>query len=104
MPAVFLPGIAILFWMQRLAKREGIIASRVNEKADKGEIVAALTNDVPFMQRMVLYWHELDGMGLLLLGFGWSLVRRLPSRFPFLLSPDALSSTASPSLRSLSLR
>jgi hypothetical protein len=75
MPAVFVPGIAVLTWMQRMAKRDGILDARVKEEAEKGEAVAALSSGIPTWSRLVLYWHELDGFGLLLLGFGWSLVR-----------------------------
>ncbi|GAA5861628.1 hypothetical protein JCM8547_000687, partial [Rhodosporidiobolus lusitaniae] len=71
-PVVMIPGIVLLFWMQKRA--EPVLVEKLAEKEANGEHVAVLSSNMSVFQRIVLAWHELDGFGLLLLGFGWSLL------------------------------
>ncbi|GAA5876135.1 hypothetical protein JCM8547_003375 [Rhodosporidiobolus lusitaniae] len=74
MPIIIGPAVALLFRLQHNAVKKGVIADIVAHKAEEGRKVAALTPDVPLDERLILIWHELDGWGLLLLGFGWFLI------------------------------
>ncbi|GAA5862310.1 hypothetical protein JCM8547_007597 [Rhodosporidiobolus lusitaniae] len=93
MPVVMLPGIFLLFHLQHRAKAEGVVLNAVEEKAEQGEKVAILSKDLSLGARLVLTWHELDGFGLLLLGFGWSLIL-----LPFSLASGANGGYHNPSL------
>ncbi|GAA5919881.1 hypothetical protein JCM6882_001989, partial [Rhodosporidiobolus microsporus] len=59
MPAIFGPAILLLFWLQRKAAKHGVVVEKPS---------------MPLGQRLILAWHELDGFGLLLMGFGWALI------------------------------
>ncbi|BGP13623.1 hypothetical protein JCM10213v2_001555 [Rhodosporidiobolus nylandii] len=77
MPCVMGPGIAILFWLEHRANKSRILnaaASGDVHAAEKAQAGSELSSPkMGLGSRIVLAWHELDGFGLLLLGFGWSL-------------------------------
>ncbi|GAA5833835.1 hypothetical protein JCM11251_005981 [Rhodosporidiobolus azoricus] len=78
MPAIFGPAILLLFWLQRKAAKHGVVVEKPS---------------MPLGQRLILAWHELDGFGLLLMGFGWALI----------LLPFPLSGTADGGYKNRSL-
>jgi hypothetical protein len=96
MPAVILPATFLMMYLERRAKKEGIlnVASssaarrRAKEHAEANGVELGLEggqalhlpayevpDKAPFMTRFWSVWHELDTNGLILLGFGWALVR-----------------------------
>lgn len=88
-----MPSIVLLFWLQHRARKMGLVTiassgdarAAAAEYAEKeGQAVAepGFNNAMPAVKpkmglgaRIWLAFHELDAFGLLLLGFGWSLVR-----------------------------
>lgn len=77
MPSVMVPAIVALFFLERRAHRQGLIniaaAQRGLEEDDVTRVEIAPKQ--PFWTVCVNVFHELDTVGLVLLGFGWSLVR-----------------------------
>lgn len=90
MPTALGPAIVTLIYLDRKARQQGIVnmassnAARraAGEAAEKegtekphGDIVApAVKPDASWMQRLLKNWYEIDAFGLILLGFGWSLL------------------------------
>ncbi|KAL0569960.1 hypothetical protein V5O48_012001 [Marasmius crinis-equi] len=95
MPAVLGPAIITLIYLDRKARKLGIVnmassnAARRDartlaaEKREKGEdvedphglvVAEAATTNLTWGQRMKNNLIEIDGFGLILLGFGWSLL------------------------------
>lgn len=93
MPVALGPAIAVLIYLDRKAKRHGLVnmassnaarraaaADTLAEKHDddsspRGLIVAVATEPHESWSRALLRnWHEIDAFGLILLGFGWSLL------------------------------
>ncbi|GAA5833832.1 hypothetical protein JCM11251_005980 [Rhodosporidiobolus azoricus] len=104
MPVVMIPGILVLFWLEHKAQKQGIIsvassgqaiadAAAVAEKQQEGEVGAVVKPSTSMLSRVILAWHELDGPGLILLGFGWSLLL-----LPFSLKSLAKGGYSNPSL------
>lgn len=106
MPAILIPAIIILIYYDRKAQRLGIVniasskaarreAQQYGEKGSHG-IVSVPTSNVPpkpWSQKMREGLVEIDGFGLLLLGFGWSLLL-----LPFSLKTNAEKGWKNPSL------
>ncbi|GAA6003973.1 uncharacterized protein JCM10292_000631 [Rhodotorula paludigena] len=110
-PAVMMPSIVLLFWLQHRARKMGLVTiassgdarAAAAEYAEKeGQAVAepGFNNAMPAVKpkmglgaRIWLAFHELDAFGLLLLGFGWSLLL-----LPFSLSSTAKGGYSNPSL------
>ncbi|GAA6031357.1 hypothetical protein JCM8097_005620 [Rhodosporidiobolus ruineniae] len=96
MPVVMVPGIALLFFLEHRAKKviAATAAEAVVDYAEKnGHPEAAAPAEKSLYQRIRLAWSELDGFGLLLLGFGWSLLL-----LPFSLKSTAQGGYSNPSL------
>lgn len=109
MPAVLLPAITILTYLDRQAKKYGIVnmassnasrraatqaAADAGYRAPHGTIVAPLVrDDESVSQKLVRNFHEIDGLGLLLLGFGWALLL-----LPFSLKIYAVDGWRNPSM------
>jgi MFS family permease len=90
MPAALGPAIALLMYLDRQARHFGVVnmasssaarraagelAERQGHEAPKGTIIAQATiPDETWTQASVRILHEVDAFGLLLLGFGWSLL------------------------------
>ncbi|OAA77921.1 Major facilitator superfamily domain, general substrate transporter [Akanthomyces lecanii RCEF 1005] len=93
MPVALGPAIAVLIHLDRKAKKHGLInmassnaarraaAETLGEKQDnsspRGLIVAAAADaesQESWGRALLRNWHEIDAFGLILLGFGWSLL------------------------------
>lgn len=66
------PAIAVLLWLDHRAIVQGLVDGLAEKKQGP---------KTPLVQRAVQIFHELDTFGLILLGFGWSLVS-LPESSP----------------------
>uniref|UniRef100_A0A0B7K121 Major facilitator superfamily (MFS) profile domain-containing protein n=1 Tax=Bionectria ochroleuca TaxID=29856 RepID=A0A0B7K121_BIOOC len=109
MPVALGPAIVILIWLDRKAKKEGIVnmassnAARraAKEKAEEdghdapsGTVVApAAEMSGTWKSRALKNLEEIDAFGLILLGFGWSLLL-----LPFSLKTYAKNGWKNPSL------
>ncbi|GAA5919883.1 hypothetical protein JCM6882_001990 [Rhodosporidiobolus microsporus] len=104
MPVVMGPCIALLFYLEHRAQKRGIIsaasagqaitdAAVVAEKEGRQDASVAVKPTMTVTQRILLAWEELDGVGLILLGFGWSLLL-----LPFSLQSGAKGGYSNPSL------
>ena len=65
-----------MFWLERQALREGLInvdAARAGVEDSKVELVAQIEQKT-LRQKVFTFFEEVDLIGLVLLGFGWSLV------------------------------
>lgn len=92
MPAALCPAIATLIYLDRKAKKKGLVnmassnaarraAKELNEEdgqdttTPRGLIVApAAVPKETWRQAAIRIFHEIDAFGLVLLGFGWSLL------------------------------
>jgi MFS family permease len=90
MPVALGPAIATLIWLDRKAKKAGIVnlassnAARraAHDNAEKdgpgvpyGAVVASAADQTePWLQSLKRNLEEIDAFGLVLLGFGWSLL------------------------------
>jgi hypothetical protein len=90
MPVVIGPAIAVLLWLDRKARKHGIVnmassnaerraarelAEQGGYEAPRGTIIApAAEPDMPWPKKVQRVMDEVDAVGLLLLGFGWSLL------------------------------
>jgi hypothetical protein len=109
MPACLGPAIATLIYLDRKAKKHGIVnmsssngarraakelASEEGKQDPHGTaIAAAATPSETWKQRLVRNIDEIDALGLVLLGFGWSLLL-----LPFSLKTYAQHGWRNPSL------
>lgn len=109
MPVAIGPAIVILISLDRKARKQGVVnmassnaarraAKDVAEKdgtdAPSGTVVAlAATPNSTWTQSLVRNWHEIDAFGLILLGFGWSLLL-----LPFSLKTYAQNGWKNPSM------
>ncbi|GAA5992982.1 hypothetical protein JCM10908_000783 [Rhodotorula pacifica] len=94
MPCVMVPAIAALFGLERRAYRLGLIniaAAKMGIEDDAG--VEVEIEQKSLREKCVSAFHELDTIGLILLGFGWSLLL-----LPFSLSAYAKGGYNNPSL------
>lgn len=83
-----------MFWLERRALAENLInveAAKAGADDSQTELVATPV-EMTLWQKTVQVYHEVDTIGLILLGFGWSLVSSL-----LLLVPVPLSETDSKS-------
>ncbi|XWW96834.1 hypothetical protein V2A60_004814 [Cordyceps javanica] len=92
MPVALGPAIAVLIYLDRKAKKHGLVnmassnaarraaADALAEKQDRssprGLVVAAAATgpQEPWARALLRNWHEIDAFGLIILGFGWSLL------------------------------
>lgn len=90
MPVAISPAIAVLIYLDRKARKNGIVnmassnaerraakelAETEGREAPHGTIVASAAKwDATWTDKLVHNLHEIDAFGLLLLGFGWSLL------------------------------
>lgn len=87
LPAMLIPAIVILTYYDRKAQRLGILNIASSETARKeaekngemgpGGVITAATSQIPkkqWTQHVREGFVEIDAFGLLLLGFGWSLL------------------------------
>lgn len=109
MPAALGPAIFTLIYLDRRAKKNGIVnmassnaarraarelASEKGNEAPHGVVVApAVTPSETWSQMLLRNFHEIDALGLILLGFGWSLLL-----LPFSLKTYAQHGWRNPSL------
>lgn len=109
MPAALLPAIITLIVLDRRAKKAGLVnmassnaarraakdlADREGHEAPRGIIAApSAESATTWKQSLVQGFHEIDAIGLVLLGFGWSLLL-----LPFSLSTYADNGWRNPSL------
>lgn len=80
MPVVLSPAILIMFWLQRRAAKLHIIETETDERP-------------PIQKRLWDMLVEVDALGLIIMGFGWSLLL-----LPFSLYPYADKGWKNPSL------
>ncbi|KAH6896758.1 major facilitator superfamily domain-containing protein [Thelonectria olida] len=90
MPTALAPAVATLIYLDRKAKKDGIVniassnaarraarelAQERGEDGPHGAIIApAAEDDKPWMEKLKANLEEIDAFGLILLGFGWSLL------------------------------
>jgi len=79
------PTIAILIWLERRARKLFLLGDKeshtdeMTKAVQDTDVAAAFAKtQKPIMQRAADIASEIDAIGLLLLGFGWSLVRYFP--------------------------
>lgn len=63
------PAIACLIWLDQRAHKQGNV-----EEVKMDAHVEVEAANLPLVKRAIQIFNELDTTGLLLLGFGWSLV------------------------------
>lgn len=112
MPVVMGPAILVILYLERKARQQGLsltAAEPIEDSTAQTPIVddEEKKPDVPQQpklsdlevprktatKRLIEIWHELDSVGLILLGFGWSLLL-----LPFSLSAYANDGYRNPSL------
>ncbi|KAG0661648.1 hypothetical protein C6P46_003869 [Rhodotorula mucilaginosa] len=93
MPAVMVPAIAALFGLERRAHRQGLINMAAAKKGIEDEEAEVEIENKTMREKLISTFHELDTVGLILLGFGWSLLL-----LPFSLSAYAKDGYKNPSL------
>ncbi|GAA5873307.1 hypothetical protein JCM8547_007065 [Rhodosporidiobolus lusitaniae] len=105
MPVIMIPCTLVLVWLEWKAKKHGIItaassgqsrleaAAAAEKEGRTDNTLVAVKPSLPLGRRLLLAWQELDGMGLLLLGFAWSLIL-----LPFSLYSTAKGGYSNPSL------
>lgn len=109
MPAVLTPAIAVLIYLDRQAKKHGIVnmassnaarraaaeaAESEGYEAPRGIITAPVVKDNETLKEKVIRnLEEIDALGLLLLGFGWALLL-----LPFSLKTYAVDGWKNPSM------
>lgn len=109
MPAVLTPAIATLIYLDRQAKKHGIVnmassnaarraaseaAANDGYEAPHGTIIAPVIKDnETFREKVIRNLEEIDALGLLLLGFGWALLL-----LPFSLKTYAVDGWKNPSM------
>ncbi|GAA5849250.1 hypothetical protein JCM3766R1_002311 [Sporobolomyces carnicolor] len=75
-PVIWIPACWCMFWLERQALREGLInvdAARAGVEDSKVELVAEIEQKT-LRQKVFTFFEEVDLIGLVLLGFGWSLL------------------------------
>ncbi|GAA5857421.1 hypothetical protein JCM5353_004053 [Sporobolomyces roseus] len=75
-PVIWIPAIACMFWLERRALAENLInveAAKAGADDSQTELVSAPV-EMTLWQKTVQVYHEVDTIGLILLGFGWSLL------------------------------
>ncbi|GAA6011435.1 hypothetical protein JCM11491_002784 [Sporobolomyces phaffii] len=75
-PVFWLPACYCMFWLERRALKEGLInvdAARAGIEDSQVELVAKV-EEKSLKEKVVQVFEEVDSIGLLLLGFGWSLL------------------------------
>lgn len=68
-----------MFWLERRALKDGLInveAARAGIEDSQVDLVPQVDQRT-LRQKMIQVYHEVDTIGLILLGFGWSLVSRV---------------------------
>lgn len=77
-PVVITPAIATMIWLEHRAVKAAERAAAGQEIGDAKDVNVAVLEDLrpsaPLWQRLQKALIEIDTFGLLLLGFGWSLV------------------------------
>ncbi|ORY62845.1 major facilitator superfamily domain-containing protein [Leucosporidium creatinivorum] len=79
-PVFFIPAIAAMFWLERRALKDGLInvelaRTGVDDAAvDPAVAAQAQAEQRTIRQKLYQLFQEVDTIGLLLLGFGWSLL------------------------------
>lgn len=75
-PVIWTPACFCMFWLERRALKEGLInvdAARLGIDDSRAELVAKV-EEKTLRQKLITVYEEVDLIGLLLLGFGWSLL------------------------------
>ncbi|KAK0387683.1 hypothetical protein NLU13_3928 [Sarocladium strictum] len=109
MPAVLTPAIATLIYLDRQAKKHGIVNMASSSAARRAAAEVALSegydaphgtitapvvkDDETLREKVVRNLEEIDALGLLLLGFGWALLL-----LPFSLKTYAVDGWRNPSM------
>ncbi|GAA5996014.1 uncharacterized protein JCM10292_004891 [Rhodotorula paludigena] len=75
-PVIWIPALTALFWLERRALKDNLINFEVARTGvdDTAVDVPAHVEEKTYWQRTVQVFQEVDTIGLLLLGFGWSLL------------------------------
>ncbi|OAA69488.1 siderophore iron transporter [Cordyceps fumosorosea ARSEF 2679] len=76
MPVALGPAIAVLICLERKAKHHGLV-NMATKAAPRGLIVVVAAETGPkesWGRALLRNWHAIDAVGLVLLGFGWSLL------------------------------
>ncbi|BGP47631.1 hypothetical protein JCM10450v2_003496 [Rhodotorula kratochvilovae] len=96
-PALWAPAIAVMFWLERRAIKAGLVDVDIARKGIDDTVVDAAViphePEQPFLKRCMRVFQELDTFGLILMGFGWSLLL-----LPFSLKTGAKGDWSNPSL------
>lgn len=91
-PVVLTPALVTLIYLEHRAVKSG---KKGSEKADEDAVDAAVLDplhNAPWPQKVKKAFIEIDAFGLLLLGFGWSLVR-VSNRTHQFLAADFIASS-----------
>lgn len=75
-PVIWIPALTALFWLERRALKDNLINFEVARTGvdDTAVDLPAHVEEKTYWQRTVQVFQEVDTIGLLLLGFGWSLL------------------------------
>ncbi|GAA5873360.1 hypothetical protein JCM16303_001101 [Sporobolomyces ruberrimus] len=75
-PVFWIPACFCMFWLERRALKDGLInveAARAGIEDSQVDLVPQVDQRT-LRQKMIQVYHEVDTIGLILLGFGWSLL------------------------------
>ncbi|KAJ2956538.1 hypothetical protein NQZ79_g7636 [Umbelopsis isabellina] len=90
-PVTMAPALVVLFWADIKAKRIGTISLAAASYTRSEDLAKEGKRSIP--EAAIYYFHAIDGFGLVLLGFAWSLIL-----LPFTLSAEATNGWQNPSL------
>lgn len=93
------PALAVIAWLEGRAYKshksdvQAIEAGVEPEKKEEAAAIVSEEPELPFVKKLLRTLQQLDAFGLILLGFGWSLLL-----IPFSLSTTAIGGYKNPSL------
>jgi hypothetical protein len=90
-PVTMAPALVVLFWADIKAKKIGTLSLAASSSNHRQDI--AKEEESGILEMAIYYFHAMDGFGLILLGFAWSLIL-----LPFTLSAEATDGWHNPSM------
>ena len=73
-PVCIAPALVVLFWADRKARRTGALSLASSSYARKQVLKKEGGLQRTAWQQVVYYWHRVDVIGLVLLGFSFGLI------------------------------
>ena len=73
-PVCIAPALVVLFWADRKARRTGALSLASSSYARKQVLKQQGALQMSGWQQVVYYWHRVDVVGLVLLGFSFGLI------------------------------